>query len=136
MDDDIRVTATVVIPAAELQWTFIAAGGPGGQHANTSNTAADLRFDIASSTAFTDHQRARIVAKLGDELRIVARDERSQLRNRNLAIDRLRRTLADALHVPVVRRKTKPSRGAIERRLSAKTQRSERKQSRRYQGED
>lgn len=136
MDDDIRITTSVVVPAAELTWTFIAAGGPGGQHANTSNTAAELRFDIAASTAFSEAQRERIVAKIGSEIRIVAREERSQLRNRNLAVDRLRVTLADALHVPVVRRPTRPSRGAVQRRLTAKTQRSGRKAERRYRPSD
>ena len=136
MDDDLRITASVVIPAAELGWSFIAAGGPGGQHANTSNTAAELRFDIASSTAFSDAHRTRLLEKVGTEIRVVAREERSQLRNRNLALARLRSTIADALHVPRIRRPTKPSKGSVQRRLTAKTQQAGRKADRQYRPSD
>lgn len=136
MDGDLRISSSVTIPAAELVWNFIAAGGPGGQHANTSNTAAELRFDIETSVAFSDAQRARVVEKLGPSIRIVARDERSQLRNRDLATARLVSTLVDALRVPTVRRKTRPSKGAVQRRLTAKAQTSERKSSRRIRGTD
>lgn len=136
MDDDLRITASVVIPAAELGWSFMAAGGPGGQHANTSNTAAELRFDVASSAAFSETQRTRLLEKIGSEIRLVAREERSQLRNRNLALDRLRSMIADALHVPRVRRPTKPSRGSVQRRLTAKTQHAGRKADRRYRPTD
>lgn len=134
--DELRVTARVRVPLSELQWSFIAAGGPGGQHANTSNTAAELRFNVAESIAFNDDQRARVISKLGPDIRIVARDERSQLRNRDLATERLRAALAEALHVPVIRRATKPSKGSVERRLTAKTQRSTRKADRRYRPSD
>lgn len=136
VDDALRVSRTVVIPAAELVWSFIAAGGPGGQHANTSNTAAELRFDVETSTAFSEDQRARVVDKLGASIRIVAREERSQLRNRDLAAARLVAMLTEALHVPAVRRKTRPSKGAVQRRLTAKAQTSERKSARRYRSGD
>ena len=132
MDDDLAITATVRIPASELQWNFIAAGGPGGQHANTSNTAAELRFDIETSTAFSEAQRLRVMEKLGPALRIVAREERSQLRNRDLATLRLVAVLVDALRVPTARRKTRPTKNSVQRRLTAKSQTSERKSSRRY----
>jgi ribosome-associated protein len=136
MPEDLRITRTVLIPTAEVQWTFIAAGGPGGQHANTSNTAAELRFDVETSVAFSDAQRARIIEKLGPQIRIVARDERSQLRNRELATQRLVAALSDALKVPTVRRATRPSKGAVQRRLTAKTQRAGRKADRRYRPSD
>ncbi len=136
MDGDVRITPSVTIPAAELQWSFIAAGGPGGQHANTSNTAAELRFDIETSVAFSEAQRERVLGKLGPTIRIVARDERSQLRNRDLALSRLVSTLVEALRVPTVRRKTRPSKGAVQRRLTAKAQTSERKSARRVRGHD
>ena len=136
VDDDVRISSSVTIPAAELQWSFMAAGGPGGQHANTSNTAAELRFDTETSVAFSDSQRARVIDKLGSAIRIVARDERSQLRNRDLAISRLVSMLVEALRVPTVRRKTKPSKRAVQRRLTAKAQTSERKSSRRLRGID
>ena len=136
MDDGLQVTRTCLVPASELQWSFIAAGGPGGQHANTSNTAAELRFDIESSTAFTEAQRLRVMDKLGPAVRIVAREERSQLRNRDLATARLVAMLVDALRVPTVRRKTRPTKGSVQRRLTAKAQTSERKSKRRYRNND
>ncbi len=136
MDDDLRITSSVAIPASELQWSFIAAGGPGGQHANTSNTAAELRFDIETSTAFSEAQRLRVIEKLGPSVRIVAREERSQLRNRDLATARLVAMLVDALRVPTVRRKTRPTKGSVQRRLTSKAQTSERKSSRRYRTGD
>ena len=136
MDAGLRVTRTCLVPASELQWSFIAAGGPGGQHANTSNTAAELRFDIESSTAFTEAQRLRVMDKLGPAVRIVAREERSQLRNRDLATARLVAMLVDALRVPTVRRKTRPTKGSVQRRLTAKAQTSERKSARRHRSGD
>lgn len=136
VDDGLRVTRTCVVPSSELQWSFIAAGGPGGQHANTSNTAAELRFDIETSTAFTESQRLRVMEKLGPSVRIVAREERSQLRNRELATARLVATLVEALRIPTVRRKTRPTKGSVQRRLTAKAQTSERKSSRRNRNGD
>ena len=136
MDDGLRVTRTCVIPGSELHWSFIAAGGPGGQHANTSNTAAELRFDIETSTAFSEAQRLRVMEKLGASIRIVAREERSQLRNRDLATERLVAMLAEALRIPTVRRKTRPTKGSVQRRLTAKSQASERKSSRRNRNGD
>lgn len=136
VDNDLRITSSVVVPASELQWSFIAAGGPGGQHANTSNTAAELRFDIETSMAFTETQRLRVVDKLGLSVRIVAREERSQLRNRDLATERLVTMLVGALLVPTVRRKTRPTKGSVQRRLTAKSQTSHRKSSRRYRNGD
>ena len=136
VDDDLQITPSVVIPASELQWSFIAAGGPGGQHANTSNTAAELRFDIETSTAFSDAQRVRVTEKLGPSVRIVAREERSQLRNRDLATARLVTMLVEALRVPTVRRRTRPTKGSVQRRLTTKSHTSERKSSRRYRNGD
>ena len=136
VDDGLRVTRTCVVPASELQWSFIAAGGPGGQHANTSNTAAELRFDIETSAAFSEAQRQRVMEKLGPSVRIVAREERSQLRNRDLAAERLVSMLVEALKIPTVRRKTRPTKGSVQRRLTAKAQASERKSSRRYRNGD
>lgn len=136
MDEDLGITSSVVIPAAELQWSFIAAGGPGGQHANTSNTAAELRFDIETSRAFSEAQRLRVMEKLGPSVRIVAREERSQLRNRDLATERLVAMLVEALRVPIARRKTRPTKGSVQRRLTAKAETSERKSLRRYRTSD
>ena len=128
----LRVTRSCVIPLSELEWRFTASGGPGGQHANRSNTKAEVRFDVAGSSSLGPRQRARLVEKLGPEVRVVASDERSQLRNRELALERLRARLAEALHIETPRRPTKPTKGAKERRLEDKRHRSETK--RRRQG--
>src|SRR5207244_2575473 len=97
-----------------------ASGGPGGQHANTSNTRAEVRFDVANSPSLGPRQRARILDKLGPVVRVVADDERSQLRNRQLALDRLADRLREALKVERPRVATRPSKGAKQRRLESK----------------
>lgn len=127
-----RVTPTCVIRMDELAWRFSASGGPGGQHVNTANTRAEVTFDIASSPSLGPRQRGRLMERLGPEVRVVASDERSQLRNRELALERLRTRLADALRVEKPRRATKPTKAAKQRRLEEKRQRSETK--RRRQG--
>lgn len=126
-DGDLRVTRSLVIPADELRWRFSASGGPGGQHANTSHTRAEVRFDIARSPSIGPRQRARLLARFGGELRVAASDERSQSRNRALALDRLRARLADALRVERPRRPTRLSRGIKERRLQEKKRAGARK---------
>jgi ribosome-associated protein len=129
--DGLRINARLIIPAAELQWRFSASGGPGGQHANTANTKAEVVFNVNESETLSATQKERIVAKLGEEVRVTADDERSQLRNRNLAEKRLAERLRQALIVPKIRRATKPSKGAVERRLESKARNSARKQDRR-----
>jgi ribosome-associated protein len=119
------------IPIGELHWRFSRSGGPGGQHANTADTRVEVVFDIAGSPSLGPIQRARLLEKLGPELRVVASDERSQARNRALALDRLRDRLAAGLHVERPRRPTKPTRASQERRLQAKRRRSETKRLRR-----
>jgi len=128
--DELRVTRTCRIPLGELEWRFDTSGGPGGQHANTSNTRVEVRFDVAASPSLGPRQQARLLSRLGPVVRVVASDERSQTRNRQLALDRLSRRLADALHVAPQRHPTKPSRGAKERRLQAKRQRGQVKRQR------
>jgi ribosome-associated protein len=130
MNDDLIVTRSVRIPRHELQVSFSASGGPGGQHANKSATRVDLRFDIVNSQAFSLAQRARVVERLGDEVRVVADDERSQLRNRALAEERLVARLQSALHVERPRRATRPTKGSKDRRLKAKQHRGQIKQQR------
>lgn len=125
MGEELRVTRTCRIPLDELRWSFTGSGGPGGQHANTANTRAEVRFDIASSPSLGPRQRARLLERLGPVVRVVASDERSQLRNRQLALERLRTRLADALHVERDRRPTAPSRSARTKRLDAKRRRSD-----------
>ena len=125
------VTNSVRIPRHELAVSFSASGGPGGQHANKASTRVELSFDVETSSALSDVQRERLLAKLGPVVRVVADDERSQLRNRTLAEDRLAAKLRDALHVPRRRRATQPTRGSQRRRVDAKKQRGETKRYRR-----
>jgi ribosome-associated protein len=135
-EDGLRVTASVVIAVSELEWRFGPSGGPGGQHANRAHTRAEVRFDIETSPSLTEGQRNRLMKKLGSAVVVSADDERSQLRNRRLALDRLRLRLADALVVEKPRRPTRPGRGAVERRLDAKRRQASRKQDRRPNFED
>ena len=127
---DLRVTRTCVIPDAELSWQFTGSGGPGGQHANTSNTKAEVRFDIAGSPSLGPRQKERLVRKLGPVVRVAASDRRSQAQNRALALERLRARLADALRVEPVRHDTRPTRSSQLKRVEDKRRRSEVKRTR------
>lgn len=127
----LRVTSGLRIPESELRWRFSRSGGPGGQHANTADTRAEVRFDIAGSPSLGPRQRARLLERLGPEVRVVASDERSQARNRDLARRRLAERLADGLKVDPARRATRPSRASVRRRLEAKQRQSARKADRR-----
>lgn len=124
------MTPSCAIPLDELRWRFTRSGGPGGQHANTADTRAVVVFDVAGSPSLAPWQRDRLLARLGPEVRVAAADERSQSRNRELALGRLRDRLAEALRVERSRRPTRPSAAAQQRRLDAKRRRSERKRSR------
>lgn len=127
----LRVSRGLVIPLSELEWRFDASSGPGGQHANTANTRAEVTFSIAASPSLGPRQRARLLEAFGPQLRVVAADERSQLRNRELALERLASRIAGALVVRPARRPTAPTRGAAERRLRQKRERSATKAARR-----
>jgi ribosome-associated protein len=129
--ESIRVTRSVVLPLAEIQLRTSRSSGPGGQHAQKSETRVEAVFDVEASTALTDAQRRRVVAKAGPVLRAVAQDERSQLRNKDLAIERLIASLREALRVPRRRVATKPSAASRQRRLEAKKRRGETKRLRR-----
>ena len=129
--ETLRVTASVRVPLDEIATRYETSGGAGGQHANRSHTRVELSFDVATSTAFSDAQRERILAKLGPVVRTGAADSRSQTRNRELALERLAGKLAEALHVDPVRRPTRPTKGSVRRRLDAKRQAGERKAMRR-----
>lgn len=130
-DDDLTVNRSVRIPRSELGLRFTTSGGPGGQHANKAATRVEITFDAESSPSLTETQRHRITSRLGPVVRIVADDERSQLRNRRLAEERLADRLASALEVRRTRRPTKRTRGSQRRRLDAKRRRSEVKARRR-----
>jgi len=129
--ESIRVTRSVVLPLAEIQLRTSRSSGPGGQHAQKSETRVEAVFDVEASSALSDAQKRRVVAKAGPVLRAVAQDERSQLRNRELAIERLVATLREALKVPRRRVATKPSAASKQRRLEAKKRRGEIKRLRR-----
>jgi ribosome-associated protein len=130
----LRVTSACVVPLDELEWRFSGASGPGGQHVNTANTRAEVRFDVAGSPSLGPRQRARLLDRLGPSVRVVAADTRSQARNRELALDRLRTRLAEALRVERPRRPTKPSTAARRRRVEQKRRRGEVKRGRRTPG--
>jgi ribosome-associated protein len=130
-DDVVRVGRSLTIPLDELDWRFTASGGPGGQHANTANTRAELRFDIEASPSLGPRQRARLLERYGPVVRVVSSSHRSQLRNRHEAVERLSNMLADGLRIQTVRRPTAPTRGAVERRLGEKRKRADAKRSRR-----
>jgi ribosome-associated protein len=132
--DDLPVRSGVVVPEAALQWRFGPSGGPGGQHANRAHTRAELRLDLdalASLAAVDEWVLGRWRERFGDEVRVVVDDERSQLRNRELARERLTARLQSALVRSRPRRPTRPSRRARERRLEGKHQRAEVKRLRR-----
>ncbi len=127
----LEVRSGLTIPDAELEVRFTPSGGPGGQHANRSNTRVELVWDVASSMVLDDSTRARLIERLGDVVRIVVDDERSQLRNRELAHQRLRARILSALHRDKPRRKTRPSRSSQRKRVEGKRRRSRVKDQRR-----
>jgi len=129
--DSIRVTRSVLLPLAEVELEYSRSSGPGGQHAQKSETRVVAVFDVAASAALTDTQKRRVAAKAGPVLRAVAQDERSRTRNVDLAIERLVAQLREALHVERKRVPTKPTAAARERRLQSKKRRSETKRLRR-----
>ena len=129
------MTRSVALPLAEIQLRTSRSSGPGGQHAQKSETRVEAVFDVEESTALTDAQKRRVVARAGPVLRSVAQDERSQLRNRELAIERLVESLRQALRVPRRRVPTKPSAASRERRLDAKKRRGQVKKLRRPPGD-
>ncbi|MBT5140969.1 MAG: aminoacyl-tRNA hydrolase [Acidimicrobiaceae bacterium] len=124
------------IPEAEIDFRFVASGGPGGQHANRSNTKVDATFNIAGSPSMPEGLRQRVMERLGQTVRATVDDERSQLRNRQIAIERLRGRVAAAGKVERPRRATKPTRGSKKRRVEAKRQRSDLKRGRQKPGRD
>ncbi len=136
------VDATLEIPRSELSFRASRAGGPGGQHVNTSSTRVELLWNVERSRALDSHQRSRLCEKLAARIdgegnvRVVASANRSQLRNREEAETRLATLVRRALIVPKARKKTRPTKGSVEARLRAKKENSRRKQNRRFQGDD
>ena len=125
--ESIQVTRSVSIPRSEIELRFSRSSGPGGQHAQKSDTRVEATFDVAASQGLSETQKRRVLAKAGPVLRAVAQDERSQARNRELAVERIANALREALHVDRKRVPTKPGKAAVERRLEQKRRRSQTK---------
>lgn len=135
-DDDLIVHARLRIPASEIVVRASRSGGPGGQHANVTASRIEAVWDVTESQVVSDWQRARILERLGPVVRSIAQDTRSQAANRELALERLAGRIAAALVVERPRRKTKPTKGSVKRRLDAKKQQSQRKAGRRRPSSD
>jgi ribosome-associated protein len=116
---------------SEVQWRATTPGGPGGQDANKTSSRVEVRFDVVSSATLGPRQRARLLERIGPVVRATASDERSQARNRQIALERLATRIAAALRVDAPRRPTKPTKGSTERRLDDKRRRAEVKRRRR-----
>jgi len=134
---DVRVSAALVIPAAELSWRFSRSSGPGGQGVNTADSRVEVMWDATASAVLSRVQRERVLERLGDRLvdgvlTIAASEHRAQLRNRDAARARLAALVAEAVRPPAPpRRATKPTRWSKERRLQAKQRRTDVKKMRR-----
>jgi ribosome-associated protein len=138
----LQVTSRLVLPESELSWRFSRSSGPGGQSVNTTDSRAELSFDVERSPSLDEHQRARLLERLAGRLvhgivTIAAQEERSQLQNREAAERRLAQLLREGLAPPPpTRRPTRPTRGSKERRLAGKKLRSAVKRNRRSAGDD
>jgi ribosome-associated protein len=136
VDGRLRITPSAAIGLDELEWRTSRSGGPGGQHANTSDTRVEVSFVVADSPSLGPRQRARLLERLGPVVRATASDTRSQARNRDLALERLRARLAEGLRIERPRRPTKPTKAARAGRLDAKRRQSVRKRDRRPPAHD
>jgi ribosome-associated protein len=137
MEDPMIVTRDVAVPLRDITVRTSRSSGPGGQHANVTASRVEASFDVARSEALTEAQRARVMSRCGPVVRAVAQDARSQARNRELALERLRERLARALHVPRSRTATRPTRASRVRREQVKRRQAQRKaERRRPHGED
>jgi ribosome-associated protein len=129
----VQITRSVAVPEEELDVQFARSGGPGGQHANTSSTKVELRFDVDGSRALSDGQKARIRSRLGNRITkdgvlvLQSSEHRSQTRNREAVVARFANLLGDALRPTKQRKKTRPSKAAKQRRLEQKRRTSEKK---------
>lgn len=134
--ESIRVTRSVSIAPGEIELRVSRSSGPGGQHANKAETRVEAVFDVEASPSLTPTQKRRVVARAGAVLRAVAQDERSQARNRELAIERLVAKLTEALRVERRRHPTRPTAASRERRLREKKRRSGVKRHRAQPGDE
>jgi ribosome-associated protein len=131
VNDPMRVGRYAEIPLREIELRTSRSSGPGGQHANVTASRVEAVFDVAASASLTEEQKRRVIARTGPRVTATAQDARSQARNRELALERLRTRLTTALAVPRPRRATRPTQASLERRRQAKRRQSERKRARR-----
>jgi ribosome-associated protein len=127
----LRITRNLTLPMSEIGWRATTSGGPGGQHANRTSSRVEVWFDVEASATLGARQRTRLRQRLGPVVRVSAADDRSQARNRQLALERLAKRLADGLKHDPPRRPTNPTLGSKERRLGEKHRRAEVKRGRR-----
>jgi ribosome-associated protein len=132
----LEIRPGVAIPLIEVELRTSRSSGPGGQHANVTASRVEAVFDVAASEALTDAQKARIAARLGPRVTATAQDTRSQLRNRELALERLAQRLAHALEVRRPRTATRPTKASKRRRVDAKKRRGDIKRARRRPADD
>jgi ribosome-associated protein len=130
MEDPMSLNRDVRVPLREIALRTSRSSGPGGQHANVTASRVEAVFDVEASAALTDEQKRRVIERLGPRVTAVAQDARSQTRNRELALERLRRRLADALAPERPRHRTRPTAASVERRLEEKRRQAARKQAR------
>jgi ribosome-associated protein len=141
MGRSLRVSRSIVVPERELRWRFSRSSGPGGRSVNTADSRVELSLDVATTTSLGPVQRARALERLADRLvdgvlTVTASEHRSQLQNREAALERLARILAEAVRPPPPRRRpTRPTRGSVERRLAEKKRRAKTKRLRRTDDE-
>ncbi len=134
--ESIRVTRSVSLHPDEIELRVSRSSGPGGQHANKAETRVEAVFDVEASASLSAAQKRRVVARARPVLRAVAQDERSQARNRELAVERLVAKLAEALRVERRRRPTRPTAASRERRLAEKRRRADVKRKRAEPGDE
>jgi ribosome-associated protein len=134
MDDPMPLGRHARLPLREIKLRTSRSSGPGGQHANVTASRVEASFDVAGSTALSDAQKRRVIARCGPRVTAVAQDARSQSRNRELALERLQRRLTSALATPRQRHATRPTQASVRRRLDSKRRQSERKRARKRPG--
>jgi ribosome-associated protein len=135
MDDPMPIGPHAAIPLSEVTLRASRSSGPGGQHANVTASRIEASLDLTSAAGLAEEQRRRLIARLGPRVTATAQDTRSQLRNRELALERLQHRLAQALRTRPPRRRTKPTQASVQRRLEGKRRQAERKRARRAPGD-
>ncbi len=136
MDDPMSIGREVKVPLREITVRTSRSSGPGGQHANVTASRVEAIFDVEASSALTDEQKRRVIARAGPRVTAVAQDARGQARNRELALERLRRRLTQALATPRHRHATRPTSASVHRRLDSKRRQATRKRDRRPPSSD